>query len=424
MDKRRLINIFVIVFIDLLGFGLILPLLPFYADLYGASPTVIGFLTGVYPGFQLIGAPILGRLSDRFGRRPILLVSIFGTLLGFLLLGLADPLGRRLAGWTSLPIEPTILTLLFISRAVDGLTGGNISVAQAYITDVTDEDSRAQGLGLVGAAFGLGFVLGPAVGGLTSRWGYGVPAFVAAALAGLNLFMVGLTLPESLPVEDRRKKVGGESRSSIEALQVAVQRPRVGSLLQMNFWYRLSFAIFETVFSLFALYRLGLGAQGTGFVLTYVGLLLAGIQGGGMRYLSRQFQDRWILLVSSMVLILALLGWAGARSVPFLLVVLAPLALAGGVFSTTSRSALTKAVRQEEVGGTLGLSSSLESLTRMVAPVVGGLLLDHVGTWAPGTLGAVIMGWVSFFVWRQFFKKEIIMTGMEDDSPGSSGRAR
>ena len=203
MEKRRLVNIFIIVFIDLLGFGLILPLLPFYADTYGASATLVGLLTAVYPGFQLLGAPFLGRLSDRFGRRPILLISIFGTFLGFLVLGVADPLGRWTAGMIGLPVNATILGLLFLSRSIDGLTGGNISVAQAYITDITDEENRARGLGLVGAAFGLGFVLGPAIGGVTSRWGYHVPAYIAAGLSAVNLIMVALWLPESLPASER-----------------------------------------------------------------------------------------------------------------------------------------------------------------------------------------------------------------------------
>ena len=166
MKNRPFASIFFIVFIDLLGFGLILPLLPYYAEAFGASDTVVGLLVASYAAAQLIGAPILGRFSDRFGRRPILLLSLVGTLLGFLLLGFANTL------W-----------ILFAARILDGLTGGNISVAQAYITDVTDARDRVKGLGMIGAAFGLGFIIGPASGGLLSRWGYDVPAFVAARIA-------------------------------------------------------------------------------------------------------------------------------------------------------------------------------------------------------------------------------------------------
>ena len=181
MDKRRLFTIFIIVFVDLLGFSLILPLLPYYAETFGANATVTGFLVASYALAQLLGAPLLGRLSDRIGRRPVLLVSIFGTFLGFMLLGAARSL------W-----------MLFAARIIDGLTGGNISVAQAYITDVTDDKNRAKALGMIGAAFGLGFIIGPAVGGLLSTFGYAIPAFAAAALSFANLASVYLFLPESL----------------------------------------------------------------------------------------------------------------------------------------------------------------------------------------------------------------------------------
>jgi DHA1 family tetracycline resistance protein-like MFS transporter len=199
MKNSRLLTIFLIVFIDLLGFSLILPLLPYYAESYGATPTVVGLLVASYAAAQLIGAPLLGRLSDRLGRRPVLLLSVAGTFAGFLLLGFADPLGRLIAGL----IAPNaanvfIIGVLFFSRILDGITGGNITVAQAYITDVTDDQNRARGLGMIGAAFGLGFIIGPAAGGALSKWGYSLPAFVAAAISFINILMILSFLPESL----------------------------------------------------------------------------------------------------------------------------------------------------------------------------------------------------------------------------------
>jgi MFS family permease len=223
MKNQRLAAILLVVFIDLLGFSLILPLLPYYADKYGASGTVTGLLVASYAVMQLIGAPILGRLSDRYGRRPILLLSVAGTSAGFFLLALADPIGRLLAGALAPSAASAfVIVVLFASRMLDGLTGGNLSVAQAYITDVTDERNRSKGLGMIGAAFGLGFIIGPAVGGLLSRWGYAVPAYAAAGLTLVNLSLIYAWLPESLS-EARRAEIAAAPRAPF-TLRRAIDR--------------------------------------------------------------------------------------------------------------------------------------------------------------------------------------------------------
>ncbi|MFC2046551.1 MFS transporter [Chloroflexota bacterium] len=405
MDKRRLITIFTIVFVDLLGFGLILPLLPYYADAYGASPFVVGLLAASYAAAQLIGAPVLGRLSDRHGRRPILLISIAGTVVGFLLLGLAEPLGRALAG--NSPAATTnaiILAILFVSRIIDGVTGGNISVAQAYITDVTDEENRARGLGLIGAAFGLGFIIGPAVGGALSAGGrFAVPAFVAAALATLNWFAVLFWLPESLTDEIKAQLAKQPARAilSVRELMSALKRPRFGPLLNIRFFYGLAFATFTGVFALYAQYQLRLDSTGTGYILAYVGLLSVLVQGVAIGRLAKRFPENRLIFGAVIVLAFSLLAWAFTPNVLLLLVVLAPLAFASGVLNTVINSSITKSVYPEEVGGALGVSASAESLTRVIGPVAGGLLLGALGTWAPGVVAAVIMAWVVIYVWRR-----------------------
>lgn len=405
MQNKRLLTVFVVVFVDLLGFSLILPLLPYYADRYGATPLVIGLLTASYAAAQLIGAPVLGRLSDRHGRRPILLISIAGTVLGFLLLGFAEPAGKAMAGALGLAsANAAILGVLFFSRALDGLTGGNISIAQAYITDITDDKNRARGLGLIGAAFGLGFVIGPAVGGILSSGGrYAVPAFVAAGLSFVNWIAVLSWLPESLTPERRALLAKLPTRSILSGSELfhALQRPRFGPLVHIRLWYGLAFAAFTGVFALYTQYRLKLDSTQTGYVLAYVGLLIALVQGLAIGQITRRFPENRLILVSAAVLAASFLGWAFAPSVPVLVLVLAPLAISSGVLNTVINSAITKSVYPEEVGGALGLAASIESLTRVIGPAAGGAIVGWLGAWSPGVIGSAILVWVVTFVWRR-----------------------
>src|SRR3954464_11482282 len=184
--RSPLFVLFFTVFIDLIGFGIVIPILPLYAEHFHASPVTIGWLTGIYSGMQIIFTPILGKLSDRFGRRPVLFISIVGTAFGFALMGLAHS-----------------LTLLFVARILAGITGGNIAIPQAYIADVTAPEQRSRAMGLIGAAFGLGFTFGPLIGGIMSRISYSAPFYFAAGLAVANAFLVYLVLPESLSREHR-----------------------------------------------------------------------------------------------------------------------------------------------------------------------------------------------------------------------------
>jgi len=421
LDRRRLITIFVIAFIDILGFSLILPLVPYYTERYGASDFVTGLLVASYAAAQLIGAPLLGRLSDRYGRRPILLVSIAGTALGFVVFGLAEQVGGALAGALggAALLNTLIVTVLFAARIIDGLTGGNISVAQAYITDITTAENRARGLGIIGVAFGLGFIIGPAVGGLLSTVGLYVPVFVAAGIAGVNWFMVLAFLPESLGEEERSaiadSQTAGERRSfSLKALREALVRPLVGTLLLVTFFFGLAFAIVQTVFSLYALRKFGLPEQQTAFILTYVGVISVIVQGGLIGPLTKRFSEITLILGAIIVMAAGLLAWGLAPSVPLLLVSLAPIAFAGGVMNVTLRSTITKAVTRQEYGGTLGLQSGIESLTRVLAPMLGGLLIGAMGAWAPGAAGTLILVALLPFAWSRLMREKPLLAG-----PGS-----
>ena len=374
MNNRYLFSIILVVFIDLLGFSLIIPLLPYYAQTFQASDTTIGLLLASYAAAQLIGAPLLGRASDRVGRRPILLISIFGTFLGFLLFGFAGS-----------------LAMLFASRILQGLTGGNLSVAQAYITDVTDAKSRNRGLGMIGAAFGLGFIIGPAVGGLLSSISYSVPAFVAAALAFVNLLLIAFWLPESLTAEKRARQIERKPAFSLQALLQALKHPLTGPLLITRFLYSLAFVILQSIFSLFALKRFNMSVVGTGFVLTYVGVISVITQAWLVGKLSQKLKDSILIQSGLMLLAVGLLVWAFAPNVALLVFSVTPIALGGGLLNTILPSALTKTVEPQEVGGILGLSTSVESSTRVIAPLLGGFLLENVAYWAPGLFGALIL---------------------------------
>jgi DHA1 family tetracycline resistance protein-like MFS transporter len=381
--NRYLISIFLIVFIDLLGFSLILPLLPFYAETFGAAPIMIGLLVAVYAAAQFFSAPLLGRISDRIGRRPVLLISIAGNMIAFIILGFAHN-----------------LAVLFVARTLAGIFGGNLSVAQAYITDVTDEKDRSRGLGLIGAAFGLGFIMGPALGGMLSQFGFGVPSFLAAGLSIVNLLLVALWLPESLTVE-KITALSDHHRPAINisALMNALRQPGIGPLLQNRFWFALAFNLFTSVFALYAQYRLNFDSRQTGYLLAYIGFLSVIVQGVLVGRITQKFDDKTLLFSMTLLMSIGLLGWAFIQTLGWLLLDLAILAFAGGMFNTVINSAISKAVAPIEVGGTLGLASSLESATRIFAPSLGGLLIQTVNTGAPGIFGAVILAVLAVFTY-------------------------
>lgn len=388
--RRPLILILVFVFIDVLGFSLILPLLPYYAADFNASSLMVGLLLSANALTQMIGAPILGRLSDRYGRKPLLLLSISGTVLGFLILGFANS-----------------LAVLFLSRVLDGLLGGNVSLAQAYITDSTTRENRAQGLGLIGAAFGIGFIFGPALGGFLGAGGnYALPAFAAAGLAALNLVGTLIWLPESLPQEKRTTDQAQRTRPkfTLTALIDALRRPCVGPLLGVVLIYGLAFTIFQTMFSLFTQQKLGFTAQATSYVLTYVGVLVVLVQGGGIRWLSARFTDKQLILSGAILLSVGLLGWAFSYSLAMLLLALAPLALASGMLRVSTNSALTKSVHPTEVGGILGLSASFNSFSAVIAPLIGSFLLAEISPAGPGVAGALLMVVVVIITWKLIYQ--------------------
>jgi DHA1 family tetracycline resistance protein-like MFS transporter len=363
MKRSPLLVIFVTVFIDLLGFGIVIPVLPFYAEgtRFNATPRTVGLLFASYSVMQVIFSPVLGRLSDKYGRRPVLLISILGTSVGFLILGLANT-----------------LLLLFVGRIIDGISGGNIATAQAYIADITTRENRAKGMGLIGAAFGLGFIFGPALGGILSRWGIGVPFFFAAGLALANAILLYFTLPETV-TKDHPARVSAARGRGWSQLVRSFSQPRLGFVLTIYFLFVVAFSIMTTCFSLYTMFRFGYDAQHNGWLFAYVGLIAVIIQGGLIGRLVKRFGELPLIIFG------ALCFAASLFSVPFVGPQnggLLGLLIGGGVFSLGNslsapalNSLASKSVGPAEQGSIMGVTQSVASLARAVGPALAAVLI-------------------------------------------------
>jgi len=349
--------IFVTVFIDLLGFGIIIPLLPFYAESFGATAFMVGLLSTSYSLMQFAFSPLWGRWSDRIGRRPIILVGLAGSCLSYVALALADS-----------------LALVFAARILGGIAGANIPTAQAYIADVTAPENRAKGMGLIGAAFGLGFIFGPAIGGVLSHFGPATPMWAAAALCAVNLVAAWFLLPESRTAGLRRVAMG-----RIEALRHAFHDRRLILLLALYFIVTAAFSGFETTFALFAERRFAYTVATIGYLFAFIGATLALVQGVLVgRVVKRVGEARLIPVAIAVIGVgigLVPLAW----SVPTLLVALATLAVGMGFNGPSLSAMVSRLTHVDDQGGMLGLASSPASLGRVVGPAWGGYLFDEFG---------------------------------------------
>ncbi len=273
-----LILIFVIVFIDLVGFGMVIPILPIYAQTapFFANPFEIGLVVSIYSWMQFVFSPILGRLSDKYGRRPVLFVSLLGSAVGYIVLGMANT-----------------LFLVFVGRIISGITGGNISAAQAYIADVTTKENRAKGMALFGAAFGLGFVLGPAIGGITSKYGVHVPFFIAAVLSLVAGAAVYLVLPETRRVH--MEVADGEPVGRIAELLGSLREKKFGTISLTYFLLVTAFSIMTYAFVLFTAFRFNYTAEQNGYLFAFIGLTAVFGQGVLFSPLVKRFGETWLV---------------------------------------------------------------------------------------------------------------------------------
>lgn len=359
MSKARspLVIIFITVFIDLVGFGIVIPVLPLYAERFGASPVVVGLLLSIFSAMQFIFSPILGRLSDRVGRRPVLLLSLIGTAISFLVMGLANTL------W-----------LIFLARALDGVTGGNISTAQAYIADVTPPEKRSHGMGLIGAAFGLGFIFGPAIGGILSQYSLAAPFLFAAGLAALNATALFFMLPESLKSEHRAP--AGQRASIAQALEESGGWS-LKAVMATYFFATVGFALLTATYPLFTERRFGYDARHNGYIFAYLGLLGAIIQGGLLGRLVKHFGDKSLAIFGTALMAASMFTLPMSHSLGTLLLASTGIALGNSFVTPTLNGLASKSVTASWQGRVLGVMQSVASLARIVGPALGGFLLNR-----------------------------------------------
>lgn len=422
IDFKRLLPIIFIVFVDLMGLTIIIPVLPYYALAFDAPPVMIGLLGAAYPLMQFIGGPILGSLSDRYGRKPVLAVAQVGTFLSLLMLGFSRAL------W-----------MVFLARILDGITGANLPTVQAAVTDVTTKKTRSAGLGLIGAAFGMGFVLGPAISGITlslTNNNYSAPAFVASAFALTSVMLTTFVFKETL-TEEHRGKGPTEKRGvlAFSRMWQGLKTPTVGILFFIIFMQQTVFGAFQNMFAPYTLNRLGLNSTGNTVFFVYLGILIVIVQGGLIGRLTKRFGERRLVYVGlgSVALGLTLMSFAPQQAVPwysrdaliaelqsqplaagedvgeleqvsllppeensgpwglvFLLIAITPVSFGSGLLQPSVNSLITQRVSPQEIGGALGLSAAFLSLANVAGPLWGGVAFDFIAPSAPFLIGGII----------------------------------
>jgi MFS transporter, DHA1 family, tetracycline resistance protein len=375
----RLAILFLTVFVDLVGFGIVLPLLPFYADRFGASGTEIGVLVFSYSAAQLLLAPLWGRLSDRYGRRPILIIGLLGSAASYVVFAFAQTVG-----------------VLLLSRIMAGVGGANIPVAQAYIADVTTPAQRAGGMGLIGAAFGLGFIFGPAIGGLLAPVAPEAPGLAAAGLCALNAVLALFLLPESLSArerqEHRRQRSTRPPRPRLHGLKVVLANRPFMRVLALSFLFTAAFSAMHPVFPLFASDRLGLDERGVGWLFAYMGVVSAVMQGGVVRWLAPRIGERGLIRLAALPFVAGLALIALAQNLPVLLVALLLLGVGFGGTLPSLVSLLSRSAPPQIQGGYLGVGQSVGAMARIAGPFMGGVTWDLLGPSSPFLAGAVLAG--------------------------------
>lgn len=377
-ENRPLLVIFLIVFFDLVCFGIVIPFLPFFAREFGANAFIWSIIMATFSVAQLLFAPFWGSLSDRIGRRPVLLISIFLGALSMAALAFAN----------------SILTI-FLCRLFAGIFSANISTATAYIADSTSEENRAKGMGIIGAGFGLGFIFGPAIGGALSPWGIHVPLLFAAGLGLANFLLACVILRE--PLTDLAAREKNRRRFGWATLRAAWERSNTRLPILLFFLSTFAFTQLEVSFGFFVQDRFGLDARGASYLLAWMGIIMVLVQGGLIGRLSKKFGETKLVLVGLMAMAFSLLAAAFSPAILPFTIALAVIALGNGLVNPSLSSLMSKAAPKQETGAYMGLYQSASAMARVLGPPVAGFVYVQIGMTAPLFAAVAVLGCALLF---------------------------
>ena len=378
---KRLYVIFLIIFTEILGFSIVFPLIPFMGLSLGLTPVEIGLILSVFSICQLFASPITGKLSDRFGRKPLFVLSQLSTFAGFVTLGFA-----------------TTAILLFVSRLIDGLLGSNMTVSQAYISDITEPCHRTRVYGYSGAVFGAGLIFGPVIGGVLSRISYSVPMFLAAAIALVSVVLVVFFLPETISRKPGTFSLGFNDVLPVKDAIRFVKSPQIRNSLVMFFIYNLGFHLFISNFALLAETQLHVTADQFGFYMAWIGLLRVVIQTVLIARILRAFGEKRILRTGIIAMIVSMVSLAFSADYLIVFIPLIFLAYATGVIRPILTSKLSNSVTKNETATLLGVNNSLTSVAQILTPFVGGFILQYLPSQTLPLSSAVFFSLLLFFL--------------------------
>jgi DHA1 family tetracycline resistance protein-like MFS transporter len=381
--KRSIPFIFITVFVDMLGYSMILPLLPFFVQQHGGNATHAGGLQSLYAFLQLFSGPVLGSFSDRYGRKPILVACLFGTAIAYTLFGLADS-----------------LAVLYLAVLLDGLTGNNLTTSFTYVADITTPEERSRGMGIVSAAFGLGLMAGPVLGGLLSVYGLFVPAFVAAGIAFLNAVYGLFILPESLPPEKRSRHK--PTLNFLSQLRAIFNIQNIRPLLLSIFFLNLAFSGLQTNFPLFSNARFQWDARQNGIFFAFVGMVAVFVQGFLYGRLQRRFGERRLTFLGLLLMASGMAGIAIAPQAWMLYPIVAIAALGSGLSIPSLSGLISTRVPPDVQGRLMGGNQTLLSFTSIIGPTLAGFAFVQIGINAPYWIGSGLALLAFFLASRDF----------------------